>query len=78
MRVVPVAVIARPGSELDSRTAPAAARFAGARVPASKARLLPYLEAPAWTYLSAPLNPRSSTALRARARVEGQAARRNA
>jgi nicotinate-nucleotide adenylyltransferase len=78
MRMVPVAVIARPGSELDSRTAPAAARFAGARVPASKARLLPYLEAPAWTYLSAPLNPRSSTALRARARVEGQAARRNA
>jgi nicotinate-nucleotide adenylyltransferase len=78
MRVVPVAVIARPGSELDSRTAPAAARFAAARVPASKARLLPYLEAPAWTYLTAPLNPRSSTALRARARVEGQAARRNA
>jgi nicotinate-nucleotide adenylyltransferase len=78
MRMVPVAVIARPGSELDSRTAPAAARFAGARVPASKARLLPYLEAPAWTYLSAPLNPRSSTALRARAGVEGRAARRNA
>ena len=78
MRVVPVAVIARPGSELDSRTAPAAARFAAARVPASKARLLPYLEAPAWTWLNAPLNPRSSTALRARAGVEGQAARRNA
>ena len=78
MRLVPVAVIARPGSELDSRTAPAAARFSAARVPASKARLLPYLEAPAWTCLTAPLNPRSSTALRARARAEGRAAGRNA
>ena len=67
MRMMPVAVIARPGSELDSRTAPAAARFADARVPASRARLLAHLEAPAWTYLTAPLNPRSSTAIRAAA-----------
>ncbi|MDI1327022.1 MAG: nicotinate-nucleotide adenylyltransferase [Brevundimonas sp.] len=65
MRMMPMAVIARPGSELDSRTAPAAARFASARVPAARARLVPGLEAPAWTYLTAPLNPRSSTALRA-------------
>lgn len=65
MRMMPVAVIARPGSQLDSRTAPAAARFASARVPAARARLLADLEAPAWTYLTAPLNPRSSTALRA-------------
>lgn len=64
MRLMPVAVVARPGSLLDSRTAPAAARFAGARVSADKAKLLPDLEAPAWTYLTAPLNPRSSTALR--------------
>jgi len=64
MRLMPVAVIARPGSMLDSRTAPAAARFAGFRIPAEKARLLPHLEAPAWTYLTAPLNHRSSTALR--------------
>jgi len=78
MRMMPVAVIARPGSELDSRTAPAAARFAAARVPASKARLLPGLEAPAWTYLTAPLNPRSSTALRARARADADTARRKA
>ena len=65
MRMMPMAVIARPGSQLDSRTAPAAARFAAARIPAARARLLPELEAPAWTYLTAPLNPRSSTALRA-------------
>ncbi len=65
MRLMPVAVIARPGSELESRTAQAAARFADARVPASRARLLAHLEAPAWTYLTAPLNHRSSTAIRA-------------
>ncbi|MBP8072509.1 MAG: nicotinate-nucleotide adenylyltransferase [Brevundimonas sp.] len=65
MRMMPMAVIARPGSQLDSRTAPAAARFASARVPAARARLLADLDAPAWTYLTAPLNPRSSTALRA-------------
>ncbi len=65
MRMMPMAVIARPGSQLDSRTAPAAARFASARVPAARARLLADLDAPAWTYLTAPLYPRSSTALRA-------------
>ena len=67
------AVIARPGSLLDSRTAPAAARFAGSRIPAARAGLLPYMEAPAWTYLTAPLNPRSSSAIRA-VRAVGDAA----
>lgn len=65
MRMMPVAVVARPGSLHLSRTSPAAARFAAARIPTSQARLLPDLEAPAWTWLTAPLNPRSSTALRA-------------
>jgi nicotinate-nucleotide adenylyltransferase len=65
MRMMPVAVIARPGSLHHSRTSPAAARFAAARVPTSRARTLPDLEAPAWTWLTAPLNPRSSTAIRA-------------
>ncbi len=73
MRLMPVAVIARPGSLLDSRTAPAAARFAAFRIPAEQARLLPGLAAPAWTYLTAPLNPRSSTAIRT-ARTGGPAA----
>jgi nicotinate-nucleotide adenylyltransferase len=65
MHLMPVAVIARPGSQLASRTAPAARRYAGFRVPAEKAGLLPFAEAPAWTYLTAPLNPQSSTAIRA-------------
>ena len=64
MRLMPVAVVARPGSQLDSRTAPAAARFARFRIPAAQAGLLPSLQAPAWTYLTAPLNPRSSSAIR--------------
>jgi nicotinate-nucleotide adenylyltransferase len=71
MRLMPVAVIARPGSLLESRTAPAAARFAAARVPQEQARALPLLTAPAWTYLTAPLNPKSSTAIRA-ARAAGK------
>ena len=65
MRMMPLAVIARPGSLLESRAAPAARRFASARIPDGQARLLADLEAPAWTWLTAPLNPRSSTALRA-------------
>ena len=65
MRLMPMAVIARPGSLLDSRSAPAAVRFGRFRIPSREAGLLPSLEAPAWTYLVAPLNPRSSTAIRA-------------
>lgn len=65
MRLMPVAVVARPGWLLDSRTAPAAARFAAFRVPDRQARDLAAMDAPAWTYLTAPLNHRSSTALRA-------------
>ncbi|MFJ6025237.1 nicotinate-nucleotide adenylyltransferase [Brevundimonas sp. NPDC092305] len=65
MRMMPVAVVARPGSMLESRSAPAARRFASSRVSSREARLLPDMLAPAWIYLRAPLNPRSSTALRA-------------
>ena len=65
MRMMPMAVIARPGSLLESRAAPAARRFAGHRISSREARLLADKAAPAWTYLRAPLNPRTSTALRA-------------
>lgn len=65
LRLMPVAVIARPGSLLDSRFAPAAQRFARFRRPPSQARLLPGAHPPAWTYLQAPLNTASSTAIRA-------------
>jgi len=65
-RLMPIAVVARPGSLLESRTAPAATRFAGFRVPSRKAVLLPGAPAPAWTWLRAPLHAQSSTALRVR------------
>jgi nicotinate-nucleotide adenylyltransferase len=69
MRMAPVAVVARPGSLLESRAAPAARRFAAARVASEQARMLPMMAAPAWTYLTAPLNRSSSTALRAAGRA---------
>ena len=69
MRRVPVAVVARPGALLLSRTAPMARRFAGARRPSREAPELADMAPPAWVYLRAPLNPASSTALRARAQV---------
>lgn len=65
LRMMPMAVVARPGSLLESRAAPAARRFAGHRISSREARLLPDMAAPAWTYLRAPLNPRTSSALRA-------------
>lgn len=64
LRLMPVAVVARPGSLLDSRFAPAAQRFARFRRPSSQARILPLARPPAWLYLRAPLNPASSTAIR--------------
>ena len=64
MRMMPMAVVARPGSMLESRAAPAAQRFAGFRVSSDEARVLADMQAPAWTYLTAPLNLSSSTALR--------------
>lgn len=64
MAEVPVAVIARPGSLLRARFAPAARRFARYRIGSRRARLLPDMAAPAWMFLRAPLNHESSTRLR--------------
>ena len=66
MREMPVAVISRPWAALKARTSPAARRFAHARKPASAAATLPGMKAPAWVYLTGPLNFASSTALRDR------------
>lgn len=72
LRAAPVAVVARPGSLLESRFAPAARRFAAARWPSRSGSRLADAAPPAWIYLPAPLNSASSTALRksaARART---------
>lgn len=64
--LIPIAVVARPGSLSRSRAAPFARRFAARRRSSQTGPLLPFAEPPAWIYLRAPLNPASSTALRAR------------
>ena len=64
-RTVPIAVVARPGFELAARTSPFAKRLRQHRIPDRAARILPTRQAPAWVYLSAPLDPMSSTFLRA-------------
>ncbi len=63
-QLIPIAVIARPGATLAARTSHFASVFSEARKPRRMAKLLPSQSAPAWTYLTAPLNPESSTALR--------------
>lgn len=63
---VPIAVIARPGFEVAARVSPFAKLLARHRLPSHAGRILASQTAPAWTYLPAPLNPISSTALRAR------------
>lgn len=66
--LLPIAVVARPTALLAGRFSPAARRFAHARLPAGAAARLPRAPSPAWAYLSAPLDPTSSTAIRNRDR----------
>lgn len=63
--MLPIAVIARPGSQRAALRSPFAERFSQSRVPAAEAASLPFSHTPAWTYLPAPLNQMSSTSLRA-------------
>ena len=65
IRRIPVAVLARPGSALSGLSSPATRRFAHARRPLSQAARLALAMPPAWIYLPMPLNPQSSTAIRA-------------
>ncbi len=64
---VPLGVLARPGYRLQARLSPAARVLRSARVPAHAAAGLALRPAPAWCYLTVPLDPSSSTALRAAA-----------
>lgn len=64
---VPIAVIDRPGWRLKALSSPAGRFMAADRMPEAQASLLPLRRAPAWTLLSGPLSPMSSTILRAAA-----------
>lgn len=63
---VPIGVLSRPGSQLSARFSPAARYMAGHRIAAQDSRLLGRAQAPALCLTDLPLNPASSTAIRAR------------
>ena len=69
-RLMPIAVVDRPGATLSFTSAPAAQALARHRVDEGDARLLPFLPPPAWTFLHGPRSGQSSTALRAGRKVE--------
>ncbi|MFQ5625378.1 MAG: nicotinic acid mononucleotide adenylyltransferase, partial [Methyloligellaceae bacterium] len=62
---VPVAVVDRPGYRFAARAGRAASCFAHAYLDESDASGLKQMRPPAWTLLSAPLSPLSSSELRA-------------
>ncbi len=65
VETVPIAVIARPGSPIKARLGQAARQYNQARIGEDHAHILQHHAAPAWTYLTLPLDTRSSSALRA-------------
>lgn len=64
--LVPIAVIDRPGWRLKAMASRTAHYLASRYVPETKAARLADSGPPAWTYLTAPQNPLSSTELRQR------------
>lgn len=64
-RMMPFAVVDRPGWRFPALSSPAARTFARYRLPESRAALLPFAKPPAWTFLTTRLSPVSSTELRA-------------
>ncbi|MCB1509329.1 MAG: nicotinic acid mononucleotide adenylyltransferase, partial [Hyphomicrobiaceae bacterium] len=62
-------VVDRPGWRLKALSSPAAGALWRHYVPEQRARLLPEMRPPAWTFLTGPLSPLSSTELRARQKL---------
>lgn len=62
--LVPIAVIARPGARASAQLAPAAKALRPFRLRDGDAGALPLRPAPAWAFLTGPLNPLSSSGLR--------------
>ena len=69
MAAVPIAIIARPAKSgephFKARLGQAARLYRGARITEAQSHILPTLKAPAWTYITAPLNHLSSSSIRA-------------
>jgi nicotinate-nucleotide adenylyltransferase len=65
-RLLPIAVIARPGARITKASA-FSRKFSAARLPEAEAPMLSHASAPAWVYIRTRENAVSSTALRNRA-----------
>lgn len=65
MHTMPIAVVDRPGWRHRALASKAAHAFRTSYVPETRAADLPEIRPPAWTLLTGPLSPLSSTALRA-------------
>lgn len=63
--MVPICVVARPGTEQADETSEFARTYADARIPLKHAATLATTKPPAWVWIPGPLNPASSTAIRA-------------
>jgi nicotinate-nucleotide adenylyltransferase len=63
-RMMPIAVIDRPGWTLKAASARSAAAFFSRRIPESEAQALPELKPPAWVFLHGPRSHLSSTEIR--------------
>lgn len=68
-KLVPILVIARPGASPKAGLSRFARQFAAHRLPQSAAGKLARHKPPAWVYIAAPLNPVSSTEIRAQMMV---------
>ncbi|WP_226779105.1 nicotinate-nucleotide adenylyltransferase [Oceaniglobus trochenteri] len=65
---VPVGVLARPGQRISARMSVAAARFERYRLRGREAPLLARHPTPVWCFVNIPMNPASSSAIRASGR----------
>lgn len=74
-RMMPIAVIDRPGWTLKATHSRAAAALSSARVEEGEAGALPMLPPPAWTFLHGPRSHASSTELRRLRRTSSKRAR---
>lgn len=64
-KLVPIVVVARPGANPKAGLSRFATQFAASRLPKSASRALANYKPPAWVYIAAPLDPISSSEIRA-------------
>ena len=62
--LTPIAVIGRPGFRMKARASQAAQKYSTAYIDQADASGLALMPAPAWTFLTVPLSPASSTEIR--------------